>query len=69
MLEEKNWYESKLPFKEKHFLLHVSFNLCKKYLESLYVKWKQDPGLLTKYNDIFIAQKEAGVIEETPDIC
>ena len=62
-------YESKLPFKEKHFLLHVSFDSCKKHLENLYVKWKQDPGLLTKYNGILIAQKEAEVIKETPDIC
>ena len=30
---------------------------------------KQDPDLLAKYNDIFIAQKEAGVIEEAPDSC
>ena len=30
---------------------------------------KQDPYFLAKYNDIFIAQKEAGVIDETPDSC
>ena len=30
---------------------------------------KQDPDLLAKYNDIFIAQKKAGVIEEAPDSC
>ena len=30
---------------------------------------KQDPDLLAKYNYIFIARKEAGVIEEAPDSC
>ena len=30
---------------------------------------KQDPDLLAKYSDIFIAQKKAGVIEEAPDSC
>ena len=29
-LSEKNWYETKLPFKESHALLHDAFDLCKK---------------------------------------
>ena len=32
-LDEKNWYETKLPFKENHALLHDAFDLCKKRLE------------------------------------
>ena len=35
----------------------------------LHARLKQDAYFLAKYNDIFIAQKEAGVIEETPDSC
>ena len=68
-LGEKNWYETKLPFKESHALLHDAFDLCKKRLEGLHARLKQDPYLLAKCNDIFIAQKEAGVIEEAPDSC
>ena len=68
-MKEKYQYETKLPFKENHALLHDHFDLCKKRLEGLHARLKQDPDLLAKYNDIFIAQKEAGVIEEAPDSC
>ena len=39
------------------------------YVEGLHARLKQDPDLLTKYNDMFIAQKETGVIEEASDSC
>ena len=50
-------------------MLHDHFDLREKRLEGLHARLKQDPDLLAKYNDIFIAQKEAGVIEEAPDSC
>ena len=68
-MNEKNRYEIKLPFKGNHALLHDHFDLYKKRLENLQARLKQDPDLLAKCNDIFIAQKESGVIEEAPDSC
>ena len=47
-LNEKNRYETKLPFKENHALLHDHFGLCKKRLEGLHARLKQDPDLLVK---------------------
>ena len=49
-LNEENRYETKLPFKEDHDLLHDHFELCQKRLEKLHEKLKSDPDLLQKYN-------------------
>ena len=49
-LNEENRYETKLPFKEDHDLLHDHFELCQKCLEKLHEKLKSDPDLLQKYN-------------------
>ena len=68
-LNEENRYETNLPFKENHALLHNNFELSKKRLEVLHTKLKQDPDLLTKYNDIFTSQKESKIIEEAPENC
>ena len=56
-------YETKLPFKEPRPLLHDHFSLCEKRLQKLYSTLKNDTVLLKKYNDIFIEQKEMGIIE------
>lgn len=50
-------------------MLHDHFDLCKKHLEGLLAKLKQDKDLSAKCNYIFITQKEAGVIEEAQDSC
>ena len=60
-------YEAKLPFKETHPILSDNFNLCKKRLMNLYSKLKNDPELLERYNEIFIEQKELGMIEEVSE--
>ena len=41
----------------------------KKRLEGLHARLKQHADVLAKCNDIFIVQKEAGVIEKAPDSC
>ena len=68
-LNEENRYETKLPFKEDHDLLHDHFELCQKCLEKLHEKLKSDPDLLQKYNEIFQSQKELGIIESAPENC
>ena len=61
---EYNRYEVRLPFKENHSLIHGSFELCKRPLLNLYQKHQDNPNLLKTYNDIFIEQKQNGIIEE-----
>ena len=53
-----------LPFKENHPLIHDHFELCKRRLLNLHQKLKDNPDLLKAYNDIFIEQKQNGIIEE-----
>ena len=60
-------YEAKLPFKETHPILSDNFNFCKKRLMNLYSKLKNDPELLERCNDIFIEQRELGMIEEVSE--
>ena len=60
-------YEAKLPFKETHPILSDNFNLCKKRLMNLYSKLKNNPEILGRYNEIFIEQKELGMIEEVSE--
>ena len=59
--------EAKVPFKETHPILSDNLNLWKKRLMNLYSKLKNDPELLKRYNEIFIEQKELGVIEEVSE--
>ena len=54
----------RLPFKENHPLIHDNFELCKRRLLNLHQKLKDNPDLLKAYNDIFIEQKQNGIIEE-----
>ena len=61
---EYNRYEVRLPFKENHSLIHDNFELCKRCLLNLHQKLKDNPDLLKTYNDIFIEQKQNGIIEE-----
>ena len=61
---EYNRYEVRLPFKENHSLIHDNFELCKRPLLNLYQKHQDNPDLLKTYNDIFIEQKQNGIIEE-----
>ena len=69
-------YEARFPFKESHETLPeclcekrllegllLKRSLCKKRLLKLYNKLKNDAVLLKNYNDIFVEQKEAGIIE------
>lgn len=55
--------------KETRPLLHDHFVLCKKRLESLHSRLKQNPDLLKKYDDIFKSQRSLGIIEEVPEDC
>ena len=50
---------------EKRLLegLLLKRSLCEKRLLKLYNKLKNDAVLLKNYNDIFVEQKEAGIIE------
>ena len=60
-------YKAKLPFKETYPILRDKINLCKKRLMNLYVKLKNYPELLKRFNEIFIEQKELGTIEEVSE--
>ena len=66
-LNGENRYEAKLPFRENHPFLHDHFSLCEKRLKTLHSKLKNDTVLLKRYNDIFVEQREMGIIEEAPD--
>ena len=67
-LNKENRYEAKLPFRETHDILHDHFNLCEKRLLKLHSNLKNDTVLLKKYNDIFLEQKQLGIIEEVEEI-
>ena len=67
-INEEGRYEAKLPFKETHPILHDHYKLCEIRLEKLVLRLKKEPELLKKYNDIFIEQKELGIIEECEDL-
>ena len=62
--DEYNRYEVRLPFKEIHPLIHDNFELFKKRLLNLHQKLKDNSDLLKAYNDIFLEQKQNGIIEE-----
>ena len=63
----ENRYEAKIPFRENHPFLHDHFSLCEKRLKTLHSNLKNDTVLLKRYNDIFVEQREMGIIEEAPD--
>ena len=53
----------KLPFKENHPLIHDNFQMCKERLLKLHKKVKNDPEVLSQYNELFEEQKRLGIIE------
>ena len=61
---EYNRYKVRLPFKENDPLIHNNFVLWKRRLLTLHQKLKDNPDLLKAYNNIFIEQKQNGIIEE-----
>ena len=60
---QENPYEVKLPFKENHPLIHDNFQMCKERLLKLHKKVKNDPEVLSQYNEIFEEQRRLGIIE------
>ena len=69
-------YEARFAFKGSHETLPeylcekrllegllLKRSVCEKRLLKLYNKLKNDAVLLKNYNDIFVEQKEAGIIE------
>ena len=52
----------RLPFKESHPLIHDNFELCERSLLNVHEALKDD--LLEAYNDIFVEQKQARIIDE-----
>ena len=60
---QENRYEMKLPFKENHPLIHDNFQMCKERLLKLHKKVKNDPEVLSQYNELFEEQKRLGIIE------
>lgn len=54
----------RLPFKENYALIHDNFELSKKHLLILHEKFNNNLDLLKAYNDIFIDQKQNGILEE-----
>ena len=61
---EYNRYEVRLTFKENHPLIHDNFELWERRLLNLREELKDNLDLLKAYNDIFIEQKQNGIIEE-----
>ena len=59
-----NRYEDRLPFKENYPLIHENYELWKRRLLNLHQKLKDNPDLLKAYNDIFMEQKQNGIIGE-----
>ena len=56
-------YDARLPLKESHETLPDNYSLCENQLLKLYKKLKNDTVLLKNYEDIFVEQREAGIIE------
>ena len=63
-----NRYEVKLPFKSEHgILLDDNFLLCKSQLKSLFNgKFRKDPDLFKRYDEIVKDQIESRIIERAP---
>ena len=64
---QENRYEVKLPFKENHPLIHDDSQMCKERLLKLHKKLKNDPELLSQYNEIFEEQRRLGIIATVPE--
>ena len=50
-------YDVKLPLKKNHPLIHNNFQLCQERLLKMYKKLKNDPKILSQYNEKFEEQK------------
>ena len=63
-----NRYEVKLPFKSEHGMLDDNFLLCKSRLKNLFNgKFRKDPGLFKRYNEMIKDQIESRIIERAPE--
>ena len=62
-----NLYEVKLPFRSEHDMLDDNFLLCKSRLKNLFNgKFRKDPHLFKRYNEIIKDQIESRIIKRTP---
>ena len=59
-------YEVSLPWKEHHPPLPDHYDLCRKRLEGLLRRLRQNPQLLNEYDKIISEQLEKGMIETIP---
>ena len=63
-----NRYEVKLPFISEHGMLDDNFLLCKSRLKNLFNgKFRKDPGLFKRCNEIIKDQIESTIIEKEPE--
>ena len=67
-INKEGRYEVNLPFKISHPVLPDYFEQCKKRFESKFNQLKNDPELLSKYDETFKEKQKLGIIEqvETP---
>ena len=62
-----NRYEVKLPFKSEHGILDDNFLLCKSRLKNSFTgKFRKDPDLFKRYDEIIKDQTESRIIEKAP---
>ena len=67
-INKQGLYEVNLSFKISHPVLPDNSEQCKKRFESKFNPLKNDPELLSKYDETFKEQQKLGIIEqgETP---
>ena len=67
-INKEGRYEASLPFKISHPVLPDNFEQYKKRFELKFNQLKNDPELLSKYDETFKEQQKLGIIEqvETP---
>ena len=63
-INKEGRYEVDLPFKFSHPVLPDNFEQCKKRFESKFNQMKNDPELLSKYDETFKEQQKLGIIEQ-----
>ena len=62
MVYDRSRYEVQMPWKESPLFLEDSYRFAKKRLFRQIKRRKKDPDLLSKYDDIMIEQKKAGIL-------
>ena len=62
MVYDRSRYEVQIPWKESSHFLEDNYQFAKKRLFSQIKRRKKDPDLLSKYGDIMIEQKKAGIL-------